>query len=89
MDRELTQEELMEVKAGMPVSAVPVEDNDELSLDDLNNVYAGPNRVAMEGKALEHPELYRDSQIDALVEAQIRAEEMAAAQEEQQRTMGL
>ena len=65
----LTVEELMEVKAGMPVGAVPVEDNDELSLDDLGNVYAGPNRVAMEGKALEHPELYRDSQIDALVEA--------------------
>jgi hypothetical protein len=89
MERELTVEELMEVKAGMPVGAVPVEDNDELSLDDLGNVYAGPNRVAMEGKALEHPELYREKQIDALVEAQIKAEEMAAAQEEQKRTMGL
>ncbi len=89
MERELTVEELMEVKAGMPVGAVPVEDNDELSLDDLGNVYAGPNRVAMEGKALEHPELYREKQIDALVEAQIKAEEMAAAQEEQRRTMGL
>ena len=89
MERELTVEELMEVKAGMPVGSVPVEDNDELSLDDLGNVYAGPNRVAMEGKALEHPELYREKQIDALVEAQIKAEEMAAAQEEQRRTMGL
>lgn len=89
MERELTVEELMEVKAGMPVGAVPVEDNDELSLDDLGNVYAGPNRVAMEGKALEHPELFREKQIDALVEAQIKAEEMAAAQEEQKRTMGL
>ena len=39
-----------------------------VSLDDLGNVYAGPNRVAMEGKALEHPELYREKQIDALVE---------------------
>ena len=79
MDRELVQEELRGVK---------LEDG-ELSLEDLGNVYSGPNRVAMEGKALEHPELYRESQIDALVEAQIKAEEMAAAQEEQKRTMGL
>ena len=32
---------------------------------------------------LEHPELYRDIQIDALVEEQIKAEELAAAQEKQ------
>lgn len=64
-------------------------EQDELDLNELENVYAGPNRVAMEEKALEHPELYRDSQMDALVEAQIKVEEMAAAQEEQQRTMGL
>ena len=91
MDRELTQEELMNVRAGMPVGMVsqPEVANDELSLDDLDNVFAGPNRVAMEGKALEHPELYRDSQIDALVEAQIKAEELAAAQEEQTRGLGL
>lgn len=89
MERELTQEELMGVRGGMPIGAVPVEDDGELSLDDLSNVYSGPNRVAMEEKALEHPELYRDKQIDALVEAQIKAEEMAAAQEEQKRTMGL
>ena len=88
MGRELTQEELMNVRAGMPVGAVPV-DNGELSLDDLENVYAGPNRIAMEGKALEHSELYRESQIDALVEAQIKAEELAAAQEEQKYTRGL
>ena len=75
----------------MPVGMVPQPEvaNDELSLDDLDNVFAGPNRVAMEGKALEHPELYRDSQIDALVEAQIKAEELAAAQEEQTRGLGL
>ena len=91
MDRELTQEELMNVRAGMPVGMVPQPEvvNDELSLDDLDNVFAGPNRDAMEGKALEHPELYRDSQIDALVEAQIKAEELAAAQEEQTRGLGL
>ncbi len=101
MDRELTQEELMNVRAGMPYTGndglatadalgiVPNVDSDELSLDDLDNVYAGPNRVAMEEKALEHPELYRESQIDALVEAQIKAEELAAAQEEQKRTFGL
>lgn len=79
MERELTQEELMGLKP----------EEGELSLDDLGNVYAGPSRVAMEGKALEHPELYRESQIDALVEAQIKAEEMAATQDEQKRTMGL
>lgn len=77
----LTQEELMNVGAGMSVGIVPQPevDSDELSLEDLDNVFAGPNRVAMEEKALEHPELYRESQIDALVEAQIKAEEMAAA----------
>lgn len=91
MDRELTQEELMNVRAGMPAGMVPQPEvaNDKLSLDDLDNVFAGPNRVAMEGKALEHPELYRDSQIDALVEAQIKAEELVAAQEEQTRGLGL
>lgn len=91
MERELTQEELMNVGAGMPVGMVqqPEVDNDELSLEDLDNVFAGPNRVAMEEKALEHPELYRESQIDALVEAQIKAEEMAAAQEEQTKGFGL
>ena len=90
MDRELTQEELMKVRAGMPVGVVPpVEDSGDLSIDALDNVFAGPNRAAMEGKALEHPELYRDKQIDALVEAQIKAEEMAAAQEEQTRGLGL
>lgn len=78
MERELTQEELMNVKAGMPVDVVALEENDELSLDKLDNVFAGPNRVAMESKALEHSELYRESQIDALVEAQIKAEELAA-----------
>lgn len=91
MDRELTQEELMNVRAGMPVGMVaqPEVDSDELSMDDLANVFAGPNRIAMEGKALEHPELYRESQINALVEAHIKAEEMAAAQEEQTRGLGL
>lgn len=91
MERELTQEELMNVGAGMPVGMVqqPEVDSDELSLEDLDNVFAGPNRVAMEEKALEHPELYRESQIDALVEAQIKAEEMAAAQEEQTKGFGL
>ena len=91
MERELTQEELMNVRAGMPVGMVsqPEVDSDELSLEDLDNVFAGPNRVAMEEKALEHPELYRESQIDALVEAQIKAEEMAAAQEEQTKGFGL
>ena len=85
MDRELTQEELMNVRAGMPVGAIPVSEleSGELDLSELDNVHAGPSRVAMEGKALEHPELYRDSQIDALVEAQIKAEEMAANQAEQ------
>jgi hypothetical protein len=68
-NRELTEEELMNVRAGMPVGMVPAEENGELDLSDLDNVYAGPSRVAMDGKALEHPELYRDSQIDALVEA--------------------
>ena len=84
-NRELSQEELMNVRAGMPVSAVSATEveSGELDLSDLDNVYAGPNRVAMDGKALEHPELYRDSQIDALVEAQIKAEELAATQEEQ------
>lgn len=82
-NRELTEEELMDVRAGMPVGMVPAEESGELDLSDLDNVYAGPSRVAMEGKALEHPELYRDSQIDALVEAQIKAEELAASQEEQ------
>ena len=71
MDRELTQEELMNVKAGMPISVMPAKNSDELSIDELDNVYAGPNRVAMESKALENSELYRESQIDALVEAQI------------------
>ena len=91
MERELTQEELMNVTAGMPVGMVqqPEADSDELNLDDLDNVFAGPNRIAMEGKALEHPELYRESQIDALVEAQIKAEELAAAQEEQTKGFGL
>ncbi|MBR6821250.1 MAG: hypothetical protein IKM55_03410 [Bacilli bacterium] len=91
MERELTQEELMNVRAGMPVGMVPQPevDSDELSLEDLDNVFAGPNRVAMEEKALEHPELYRESQIDALVEAQIKAEEMAAAQEEHTKGFGL
>ena len=91
MDRELTQEELMSVRAGMPVGFAPVPDveSGELDLSDLDNVYAGPSRVAMEGKALEHPDLYRDSQIDALVEAQIKAEEMAATQVEQERTIRL
>lgn len=89
MNGELTQEELMNVRAGMPVGMVPQPevDNDELSMDDLDNVYAGPNRIAMDEKALEHPELYRESQMDALVEAQIKAEEMMAAQE--QKTGGL
>ena len=83
-NRELSQEELMNVRAGMPVGAVSATEveSGELDLSDLDNVYAGPNRVAMDGKALEHPELYRDSQIDALVEAQIKAEELAASQEE-------
>lgn len=81
-NRELTEEELMNVRAGMPVDMVPIEESGELDLSDLDNVYAGPNRIAMDGKALEHPELYRDSQIDALVEAQIKAEELSAAQEE-------
>ena len=91
MERELTQEELMNVGAGMPVGMVPQPevDSDELSLEDLDNVFAGPYRVAMEEKALEHPELYRESQIDALVEAQIKAEEMSAAQEEQTKGFGL
>ena len=91
MDRELTQEELMNVRAGMPVGMVeqPEVDSDELSIGDLDNVFAGPNRIAMEGKTLEHPELYRESQIDALVEAQIKAEEMAAEQEQQTRGLGL
>ena len=90
-NRELSQEELMNVRAGMPVGMVqqPEADSDELNLDDLDNVFAGPNRIVMEGKALEHPELYRESQIDALVEAQIKAEELAAAQEEQTKGFGL
>ena len=91
MDRELTQEELMNVQAGMPdgmVSQTEV-DEDELSMDDLGNVFAGPNRTAMYEKALEHPELYRESQIDALVEAQIKAEEMMANKEQSTKGLGL
>lgn len=38
----------------------------ELTEEELLNVYAGPNRMAMEEKALEHPELYRKSQIESL-----------------------
>ena len=38
----------------------------ELTEEELLNVYAGPNRMAMEEKALEHPELYRESQIESL-----------------------
>ena len=91
MDRELTQEELMNVQAGIPFGAVPQnnEASDELSIDDLDNVYAGPNRIAMDEKALEHPELYREKSIDALVEAQIKAEEMMAEQEKPTRGLGL
>lgn len=102
MERELTEAELLGVKAGMGVNPGPDSlsfsdtsevgpsvDPDELSIEDLGNVYAGPNRIAMDGKALEHPELFRESQIDKLVEAQIKAEEMAAAQEEQTRGLGL
>ena len=91
MDRELTQEELMNVQAGMPVGMVSQTeiDEDELSMDDLGNVFAGPNRIAMNEKALEHPELYRESQIDALVEAQIKAEEMNEEQEQQTRGLGM
>lgn len=91
MDRELTQEELMNVQAGMPVGMVSQTevDEDELSMDDLGNVFAGPNRTAMYEKALERPELYRESQIDALVEAQIKAEEMNEEQEQQTRGFGM
>ena len=91
MDRELTQEELMNVQAGMPVGMVSQTevDEDELSMDDLGNVFAGPNRTSMYEKALERPELYRESQIDALVEAQIKAEEMNEEQEQQTRGLGM
>ena len=80
MAKELTQEELME---GVPVGMFSGEDDGELSLDELGNVYAGPNRMAMEEKALEHPELYRDEQLDALAETHIKNEEILAAQLEQ------
>lgn len=89
MNKELTEQELMDVKAGMPVGFVPYVSEDELSLDDLDNVYAGPNRIAMDEKALEHPELYREKSIDELVEAQIRAEELAQESETQKRGLGL
>ena len=86
---ELTEQELMDVKAGMPVGFVPYVSEDELSMDDLDNVYAGPNRIAMDQKALEHPELYREKMINQLVEAQIKAEEMAQESEKQTRGFGL
>ena len=85
MDQELTQEELMTITAGMPSHSdfdLDV-DSDEIGLEELDSINAGPNREAMDKMALEHPELYREKSIDALVEARIKEEERLAALDSQ------
>lgn len=76
MNKEMTEEELMKVTAGRPVNPTPP--SDELSVEELDNLLAGaPKKVAYE-QALEHPELFRESSLDALVEEQIKKEELEA-----------
>ena len=79
----------MNVKAGIPIEMIPSVSEDELSMDDLDNVYAGLNRETMIEKAMEHSGLFRESQIDALVEAQIKSEELDSTYEEQSKGLGL
>lgn len=48
----------------------------ELSLEDLDNVYWSLPAFARDEKALEHPELYRQKQIEELKKAKETLEEV-------------
>lgn len=76
MGRELTEEELMNVKAGMPNGVFGDNGSDELSVDDLDNVLGGAPREVAYGEALENQDLFREKTIDDLVQEQIKREEM-------------
>lgn len=82
MDRELTEEELSRVTAGVSKPNIIQNESDELSLDDLENVLGGVSREVAYKKALEHPELFRKKSLDQLVEEQIKREEIEATREQ-------
>lgn len=81
MERELTEAELRDVKAGMPLdndaSTGPYGQVDELSLDQLDNIYGAIPREMINDKVMANPELYREKAINALVEEAIKAEELS------------
>ena len=83
MERELTVEELDEVKAGMnlDISTYPTMQADELSEEQLLDIYGGIPKGALEDKVLGSADLYRDKALMDFIDAQIKAEELSGGDE--------
>ena len=82
MERELTEQELDQIRAGYPVNPVVAVEDDELDLDALDNIKAGmANRELAAKSILEHPESYREKTVDQAVAEIIAMEEQNASME--------
>ena len=67
MERELNEQDLENVRGGIKLESIP-QKNDELSLEQLDNVYAGFQIKKDSPQIKEEPQIYRQSQIEKLKE---------------------
>ena len=83
MERELTVEELDNVKAGMnlDISTYPTMQADELTEEQLLSIYGGIPQGALDDKVMENSGAYRDKALMDFIDERIKAEELSGGDE--------
>jgi hypothetical protein len=84
MDRELTETELDNVRAGMnlDISTYPTMQADELTEEQMMSIYGAIPREMLEEKVMDNAGVYRDKALMDFVDAQIKAEELSGGEED-------